>query len=286
MRNQRSVFSLAFLVVAITHGAMARGQDSSPSGDQPTYSYEVWGTSTQQPTRQRPWSEPYDSKAAAQARLLQLKKDYSSGGLMRAYPDKPLNLQVVERVRSAVDKASVAKKVKAAEHRVGDTLKEYANQIKSVYERIVHLKHTLGSGVRKLSSEQLASVNREIDSYNRLRDDVDRQFPGDDECATLLQRYPAMDRVPPQPASGGPAQTETMVGVWIWNSVVVGVRCQKRMTVRADGTGFTDDYQNGRFVRRDAFKWKRDGGRFLATDLKGRFSDDTDFIARNYRKAR
>ncbi|OYV96645.1 MAG: hypothetical protein B7Z73_00355 [Planctomycetia bacterium 21-64-5] len=46
------------------------------------------------------------------------------------------------------------------------------------------------------------------------------------------------------------------------------------------GTGFTEEYQNGKFIRNDALQWKRQGGRLLVTDLKGRFSDDTDFYFR------
>jgi hypothetical protein len=59
------------------------------------YYYQVWGTSTQKPSEQRPWSEPFATKEAAQQKLLEIQNDYyGPNGLLRDASDKATGLHI------------------------------------------------------------------------------------------------------------------------------------------------------------------------------------------------
>jgi hypothetical protein len=58
--------------------------------------YEVWGASMKELQRYRPWSVSFDTRAQAQDRLNELRRDHGPGGLLESDPDGPINLYIRE----------------------------------------------------------------------------------------------------------------------------------------------------------------------------------------------
>jgi hypothetical protein len=59
-----------------------------------SYYYTVVGTSSTEPDRERPWSEPFETPGAAAERLAEVRRDHSPGGLLESSPDKPRGLRI------------------------------------------------------------------------------------------------------------------------------------------------------------------------------------------------
>jgi hypothetical protein len=82
-----------------------------------SYSYEVWGTSSSEPGRERPWSEPFDTPAAAADRLAEIRRDHAPGGLLESSPDKPQGLHIKKSPRGGSFARSADDLTKAARDR-------------------------------------------------------------------------------------------------------------------------------------------------------------------------
>jgi hypothetical protein len=100
--------------------------------------YEVWGASTKEPNKERPWSESFDREAKAQARLKELEPDYAKGGLMESASDKPTALKIRKPVKTVkrIKKAKDAAQGKTEERKVGDTLRVYAKDVEQAAEQV------------------------------------------------------------------------------------------------------------------------------------------------------
>jgi hypothetical protein len=169
------------------HGGSASHPEEETEEVKETY-FEVWGTGTREPNRERPWSQSFDSELQAQARLKELERDYASGGLMESEPDKPKNLRVTKLERT-VKRMKKAKET--LDHRkAGDTLREYAQDVAQAYERVKKFKEQRLAETKNLSKKQIDEVNAQIASFNKTRDnygDLSR-----DAVGPILLRYPAM----------------------------------------------------------------------------------------------
>ena len=86
--------SSAIVLVCSSLLPVSSGWARKRSEQETSYYYEVWGTGTKEPNRQRPWSEPYDTEEEAQARLEEIERDHAKGGLLETDPDHPLDLKV------------------------------------------------------------------------------------------------------------------------------------------------------------------------------------------------
>jgi hypothetical protein len=199
--------------------------------------YEVWGTSTKEPNRDRPWSESFDSEAKAQARLKELERDYAKGGLMESAPDKPTALKIRKLVRTVkrIKKAKDAAQGKAKERKVGDTLREYAKNVEQAYERAKKFKEQRLAATKNLSKQQMDEVNALIKSYNKTREsygDLSRNA-----VAPILSKYPAMSLLSDKDQSEPQAGKYT---VWVYKME------DEKWAKQEDRTLSTDDEEQAR----------------------------------------
>ena len=185
------------------------------------YYYTVVGGSAKEPSRIRPWSEPFDTEAAAQARLNSILRDHRMGGLLEFDADSPRGLNILKEpkapkpakdaddkepkksnlVKDVDDAAQRAKKLLTGlEHQVGDTLKEYTNRIAVAYENATKAKAGMTALTGKIARQQFEDVNKQIDGFNGLRTEASQKVgvAGD----SLMARYPTMSRVTPQDLKG------------------------------------------------------------------------------------
>lgn len=200
-----AVLSAAAGTGSLTNLAIAE-QTANPRTVQ-EFTYQVVGTSVKEPQRVRPWSVEFDTAAEAHARAAQIIRDHSKGGLLESETDAPRNLSVakipknappVKNVAKEVDDAldAAKKKLTDAEHKVGDTLKEYTRRIEAAYENASKAKQGLTSMTGRISREQFDAVNQRIDSFNGLRTETRDRVGVAGE--SLLGRFPTMSRVSPQ----------------------------------------------------------------------------------------
>ena len=70
---------------------------------------------------------------------------------------------------------------KAEERALGDTVKEYAGQIQSVYERVTQFKQWLIGRTNLINTKTLDRINRLIDRYNELTIDYNATAPRSDK---------------------------------------------------------------------------------------------------------
>jgi hypothetical protein len=204
----------------------AVGQDSKPA-QEPQYVYEVWGTSTREPSKIRPWSEPLDSEGQAENRIKELKHDYGKGGLMESSPDKPTALVVRKKIRggSYVDSDKrkqrdkklaegyaneVAHKLRKEmkERKPGSSLQEFSRRIADGYRNAAAATKHLTSLTGDITQKQFRDVNNLIDSYNRTRSDF-RDKAGSDGAAAL-SAFPQLARVTP-----GDLKGKLVTGKWV-----------------------------------------------------------------------
>src|SRR5262245_58174348 len=89
----RSVAS-AFFVYLLLGGPVAV---RALAGD--SYYYEVWGTSSREPTRERAWSVPLDTEGEARAAMSDLQRTHGAGGLLEHAADRPTKLHIVKTAR-------------------------------------------------------------------------------------------------------------------------------------------------------------------------------------------
>jgi hypothetical protein len=203
--------------------------------------FEVWGTSTTEPNRERPWSESFDSEAKAQARLKELERDYAKGGLLESATDKPTALKIRKLVRTVrrIKKAKDAAQGKAKERKVGDTLREYAKNVAQAYERAKRFKEQRLASTKQLSKQQMDEVNARIKSYNKTRDsygDLSR-----DAVAPVLSKYPAMPLISDKDLDkNGTESKNSKYTVWVFKQA--GGRWEKQ----EDRTLNTDDKQEAK----------------------------------------
>ena len=207
-----AVFGVAAGVGAPANTTLAEPPAGAQNAQE--YYYTVVGVSSKEPNQIRPWSEPFDTEAAAQARLNSIIRDHSKGGLLEFAPDHPRELKIrkepklakpmknvvedAKDTKAAIDKAKEL--LNAEERKVGDTLKEYADQIATAYENAVKAKQGLTSMIGAITRKQFDGVNKQIDGFNGLRTET-REKVGV-AGASLMVRYPTMSRVTPQDLKG------------------------------------------------------------------------------------
>jgi len=251
---------------------LASASEQVPSNSQAVqgYYYEVWGSSSKESKRDRPWSEPFDSEADARTRLRTIQRDYAKGGLLEADSDKPLRLYVkktprvtipkrdlLDEAKKAADAAQeAAEKLEAAQNAIenlkkleefaetgrvksdsskerwpGDTLKEYGRRLKDSFDRVIDAKKTLTSGTNELAEKKFNEVNRLIDSYNR---EVG-PFNGKASAAGL-NMLPTISRLTPGELESKPAPESTTgkYTVWVYRSVNSQWRKQDDRTLNTD----------------------------------------------------
>jgi hypothetical protein len=225
--------SLWFLVGALTN-VPTTAQDAK-SSQAPQYVYEVWGTSTREPNKPRPWSEPLETEAQAEARIRELRRSYGKGGLRESSTDKPTGLVVRKKVKGGgyvdadKDNAEAKKGEKELakgyaneaaeklskelkERKPGSTLQEYSRRIADTYRNATGATKYLTSFTGTVTQKQFQDVNNLIDSFNRMRSDF-RDKAGAEGAATLSS-YPLLARVTPQDLKGKLAADAT-TGKWI-----------------------------------------------------------------------
>jgi hypothetical protein len=208
------------------------------------YIYEVRGSSTSAPAQDRSWSQIYDTEGAAMDQLRKIEQDYAKGGLLELVQDKPVRLRIekfaksvsgiakdLKDAKAAVDKAKKIAEdgLTAEERKLGDTLKEFANQIRDSYQKATKAKNTVISIVGTVARSKFEEANRLIDNYNRTRSEFAQTsraavgsslFP---RFAATLTQYPELARVTPQELKGileSDAQIPSgKFTVWVYNQV-------------------------------------------------------------------
>jgi hypothetical protein len=103
--------------------------------------------------------------------------------------------EVFNTLRQSLDRAKefVENGFTASERKLGDTLKEYADKVKTAYEDIRKLTAGMKFMTGSITQKQFDDVNKLIDSYNKYQGVVDNyrsSVPG-----TKLASVPALPRV-------------------------------------------------------------------------------------------
>jgi hypothetical protein len=256
---RKPLAALTLLTLLATAPCPAHARQDTGGASAPQYVYEVWGTSSTS-QEERPWSEPFDTEAEAQARIKELQRDHGRGGLLESSPEHPTNLRIRKKVKggdyldaqrpgsAAAEDAGVEDEFEKEYGRIagprllkemkkrkrGSTLKEYTKRVRDAYKAAREAKKGLTGLTGKLTRQQFDEVNRLIDGYNKSRADlggIDREL-----AAPLLAQFETIERVKGEEGSPG---TGTPAGKWVvWVYRDVGGRWEKQ-----DDQSFSSDDQ-------------------------------------------
>ncbi len=135
--------------------------------------------------------------------------------VVRAHAAKEL-LDRVKEAKKAVDDAKKVAKgdeplFKAAERKLGDTVKEYKDMVAKSYQQAVDVKKTLTGGVASLTDAKFRQVNGLIDQYNREIKDFQSVMGKDGNLG-----FSPMTRVEPPKAEAEPPKSDKLeiAGKW------------------------------------------------------------------------
>jgi hypothetical protein len=242
---------------------LVRGEDKKDNENEGyEIRWEVRGKSTRS-SEDRAWSESYANHAEAVAEMEAKNRSYGPGGLQAAAPEKPVDMYVhkirvpktsadkpttakealenVTLAKKALDKAKeISNGVAAAERKLGDTIKEYADIVKQLYENATKATDNLTSMTGSITEKQFGDVNKLIDGYNKDNDKLDQlgrgagggaipSFPRlsrvtqKDLKAKIVEKTPTVDQEP--------AKSDSVERMWIstdvpgeyWNLMKGGV---------------------------------------------------------------